>query len=284
MLGAACTSGTDETLPEPETGETVEKLLIVTTTPLLADLAANLVSEDVGRVETLVDREEDPRSAELTSKDLQLIDQADLVVAIGSGFEPFAKTLAGLEEDNVAVLDLGPELGDDDAIIWTDPGLMAKGVQLIAQKLAEIDTRLATDEAADHADAYADSLLELDRTMADRFAGLTEDQREFATGQDVLGHLAKRYDLKVIASLFEAGAPVNPAEVASDMAESSARLLVVDDTFPVVPDPAPFAEGFGLKPLALPILTLGPPSSETGTYLGAMNALSRDLTEALAAP
>lgn len=179
----------------------------------------------------------EPHDLELTTTDVDRIEDADLVLYFGSGFQPAIAAAAERSRarsvdllEGVDLLDPGQGGGDSDARVdphvWLDPIRFKQLVGEVAGVLAELDP--------DHADAYRDNAAaygaELDDLDARFAAGLAECQRRtMVTSHAAFAYLAARYDLvqEPIAGLEPELEP-DPrrlAELADDVSASGTTTI-----------------------------------------------------------
>ena len=142
--------------------------------------AAEQISGAEAQVINLTPPGAEPHDIELSSRDVEVVRDADLVVYVGSGFQSAV-------EDAVAQRD-GPSLdvsgGDQDPHVWLDPVRFAT----IAEQIGDA---LGRPEAGR---GLARRLYRLDR---DYTAGLEQcARRTLVTTHAAFGHLAARYDLR----------------------------------------------------------------------------------------
>ncbi len=154
----------------------------------LAEVAERIGGEGVA-VTDLTPPGAEPHDLELTSDEIDAVDDADLMLYLGGGFQP------GLAEAShragVAVDLLGAQDGKDPHI-WLDPQRLAEAAVVVERELVAIDAAGA-DGYRRRAAAFRDELAALDQEMA---AGLaTCERREIVTAHEAFGHLARRYDL-----------------------------------------------------------------------------------------
>lgn len=154
----------------------------------LAELAERVGGERVA-VTDLTPLGAEPHDIELSSDDIDEVDDADVMFYLGGGFQP------GLEEASRragrAVDLLTPQDGDDPHI-WLDPPRYAEAASVVAKALVAADPAGAGGYRQ-RAAALREELAVLDRDMA---AGLAEcRRREIVTAHDAFGHLARRYEL-----------------------------------------------------------------------------------------
>lgn len=91
-------------------------LSVVASTDVYADLASTITG-DTAEVTAIVDNPAiDPHSYEATPQDRIAVEQADVLIAIGGGYDPFLSSLAEAAQREDALLSvLSAEGGDDDA-------------------------------------------------------------------------------------------------------------------------------------------------------------------------
>ena len=93
-------------------------LTIVTSTDVYADLAARVAGDDVEVTSIIEGTVQDPHSYEATARDRLEIENADLVISNGGGYDPFVEVITDAMDDAphtlVAVEVLGLTEDDDD--------------------------------------------------------------------------------------------------------------------------------------------------------------------------
>jgi len=164
------------------------RLRVVAGFARLAELAERIGGDRVD-VTDLTPPGAEPHDLELTSDDIDAVDDADLMFLLGGGFQP------GLEEAarraGTAVDLLKPEDGDDPHI-WLDPVRYAEAASVVERELTAVDP---AGEAAykQRGAAFRDELAALHKELE---AGLVDcRRREIVTAHSAFGHLARRYDL-----------------------------------------------------------------------------------------
>jgi zinc/manganese transport system substrate-binding protein len=209
---------------------------IAATTGITADLAERVAGPDAD-VEQIVPDGASPHDYELSARDRQKLEEADVVVANGAGLE------AGIPLDEVDapswmltehVGELFPfEEGGNDPHVWMDPTRVADALPSLADALADADP----DHAAayrERAREYERELRTLDRELAGRLARVPARDRELVTSHDSLAYFADQYEFDVAATAF----PATGAE-----AEASAEQIhVVEDAVRESGVPAIFAQ------------------------------------------
>ena len=251
----------------PSGAETPREPHIVVTTGVFGDIVDEIVGEHVG-VSVLIPSGSDPHDFAPSSQDIHTLHTADLVVAVGAGFEEALEThLHSASQDGVPVFELarhvdtreteelygshdedrahdhehdhddhvheGHDHGPIDPHFWHDPMLVDQAVQALAEEIGTIE---GVDVAAiqAHADRYRESLATLDDELGAMFAEIPEESRVLITQHHVLGYLAERYG-------FTTGGAIIPST--STLAQSSAsELNALVDTITNVGVPAVFTD------------------------------------------
>ena len=150
----------------------------------------------------------EPHDLELTTKQRDAIEDAGLVIVMGSGFQPAVEKAAESRDSNTVemlsalpvgaagkkVADEGEE--DPDALdphVWLDPALMERIVDQTAAALTKADPANATTYEANAA-ALNEKLAALDARYRTGLA--TCDRKLIVTSHDAFGYLAKAYGLQ----------------------------------------------------------------------------------------
>lgn len=187
------------------------KLEVVASFYPLAE-AVRQVGGDRVEVTNLTPPGVEPHDLELTSDDIDAINEADLVVDMGHGFQAAVEKAAGRRDGpTLAVLD-GVATKGGDPHVWLDPQRMSTIVRLVARALGKVDTTSATT-FDDNAGFYIQKLSTLSRELG---VGLRECQRHtIVTSHEAFGYLAESYGLTqtAIAGLDPEQEP-NPARIA----------------------------------------------------------------------
>jgi zinc transport system substrate-binding protein len=153
----------------------------------LAEVARAVGGDDV-RVHDLTPSDAEPHDFEPGPDDVDRIEDADLVVYLGGGFQPAVERAARrVDGRRVDVLD------GDDPHVWLDPVEMQRITERVATALAEADP--------EHVDAYReradDFVAELVVLHGEYEAALRDcERRVFVTTHDAFSRLAARYSLR----------------------------------------------------------------------------------------
>jgi len=138
----------------------------------------------------------EPHDLELTTRQVDDVLDAEVVVVLGDGFQPAVEDAAARRDGPpVEVLEELPDdaLAEGDPHVWLDPVLMQDVVRAIEDALVSADP---DHESAfrRNADALRGQLRALDETYR---AGLATCQRDLVvTAHDAFGYLTDRYGLR----------------------------------------------------------------------------------------
>jgi zinc transport system substrate-binding protein len=233
-------------------------------------------------VEDLTPPGAEPHDIELTPRDIERVQSADLVLYLGSGFQPaLEKAVAGrsgtsldLLEGQHLVAGAGEEEGGLDPHVWLDPVRFADMVGAIGAALKRQPA----------AEALASKLHALDAEMK---TGLAHCRRnEIVTSHAAFGYLAKRYGLHQIAltGLSPESEP-SPRDLEGlvDEVEKSHATTVFFETLVSPKLAATVAREAGVKTAVLdPIEGLTPDEVQAGAdYFSVMRANLAALRDAL---
>jgi len=253
VLMAACSSSDSASVGiAAGAGNDSDSLLVVATTTILGDVIANVIG-DQARLEVLVPIGVDPHEYKISSRQAALIQEADLVVANGLGFEEgLIDVLVAAERDGANVVELAELLdpirfdGNDgawDPHIWMDPQRMARGARLIAGELSALDGQVDWAAAAD---SYSSRLSDLDEQIVALLAAI--DNRKLVSNHAVFAYFADRYGFEIVGSVIPStstlGEPSSAelAELVTKIEEADVRAILVGTTGPAVLAEAVFAE------------------------------------------
>jgi ABC-type Zn uptake system ZnuABC Zn-binding protein ZnuA len=225
LLVAACGGAGGSAAPSGS----ADRLQVVTTTTILADLVAQVGGDNVS-VTSLVPKGGEVHTFDPTPSDVRRISDADLVVLNGLGLDEWLASLvkdAGtdapvveLAEDleGVAYLDGGhgeergagtEEASDANADeevnphLWLNAAYAAKYAERIAEALAAADPDHAADYEAGLA-GYAKVLADLDARAKDRLGAIPEASRTVISFHDAFPYFAEAYGLTIDGTVVDA--------------------------------------------------------------------------------
>jgi zinc transport system substrate-binding protein len=193
-----------------------ETVTVVASFYPLAEAAERIGGHDV-EVVNLTPAGTEPHDLELTPDQVDAIEDADVVLYLGGGFQPAVEEVAGRRRaGSIDLLDVLPlEEGDDngpDAHFWLDPTLLAEAVGPVQRALGDAEP-VARSEFEAHADDYRAELERLDEEFQTALARCA--RRDIVTSHAAFSYLARRYDLvQVPISGLSPEAEPNPERLA----------------------------------------------------------------------
>jgi zinc/manganese transport system substrate-binding protein len=287
---------------------------VVATTTIAADLA-RLVVGDAGHVVSIMPPGADPHDFSPSARQLEILQEADLIVAFGLGLEEgLEASLEAVEGQGVPIVWLAPALdplpfepsdeveghepddedeagGDDhdegelDPHVWMDPVRMADALRIIALRLEA----LAPDGGWESrgSDAAA-AFLTLDGEIRDMVAAIPPEHRLLVSYHDSLGYFADRYDFLVLGTVIPGGG-THGAPSSADIAGLVA--LITNTGLPAIFTEAEDTSGLTravaaeagheVRLLTLDIGSLGAPGSETDSLIGLLRSAATTIVEGL---
>ncbi len=202
------------------------RLRIVATFSVPADWARAIGGPAVA-VSSLVGPGGDVHTFDPRPADSRSLAQADLVVALGAGLEPWLPNLLAAAGGKAVRLELATATGGAvpigaaplDPHPWLDPRLAGAMVARLASELVALDPAGEAGYRA-RAESYEAELAALDAWIAERIATVPAERRRLVTQHDFLAFYARRYGLAVIGSVL----PSSSTETADPSAASLAAL------------------------------------------------------------
>lgn len=245
----------------------------------LAEVARQVGGESVEVVD-LTPPGVEPHDLEVSTRDVEKLNQADVIFYLGGGFQPgVEKVTARAEGSAVDVLGAVDSVADDPHI-WLDPVLMKQMVDATQAELTRADPAQAAGYA-ERADAYRRQLDQLD---AEYRAGLAQCQRRvMVTSHEAFGYLARRYGLEeeAISGLSPEAEP-DPRRLAelADLVRRSGATTVFTESLVSPRVAETLAREAGVVTATLdPVESLT--DDESGSYVTAMEANLEALRRAL---
>lgn len=274
---SACTK--DRTADAPDATDDQPKV-VAAFYPLFE--AASRVAGDRAAVTNLVSAGAEPHDLELSPDQVEDLEDADLAIVMGDGFQPAVEEVAG-RRDGVTIEALD---GEKDPHVWLDPRRMKAITEQIADALAEVDPDGAEQYEANAAELTA----ELDALHERMSTGLKGCARTtIVTAHDAFGHLADAYGLtqEPIAGIEPDSEPA-PARISelADLIERTGTTTVFTETL-VSPEVAEtLAREAGVTTAVLnPVEGLTSDEAEDGVgYVQLMDANLAALRTALGCP
>ncbi len=276
---------------------------MVVTTNIIGDMVGEVIGEEAD-LEVIMPVGSDPHDFEPSARQAEAMEEADLLVVNGAGFE---EGLLGLIEsaeesgtpvfafaDEVELLEFTgehageEEEGTEDPHIWTDPARMITPVEAVAARLGElegVDAEVIDSQATE----YVGELESLDGDIETMVAEIPHERRVLVTNHEVFAYFADRYGFEVVGAVVPS-LSTNAEASAGELTE----LAELIDTEGV---PAIFAEttqstqladaladeaGGDVEVVELFSESLGESGSGAETYLDMMRTNAERIVEALA--
>jgi manganese/iron transport system substrate-binding protein len=281
LLGLAGTAGAPD------------RLKVVTTFTVIADMAAN-VAGDAADVEALTKPGAEIHYYQPTPGDILRARDADLVLWNGLNLEQwFEKFLANLGDVPSAVLSdgvepmgitEGPYEGKANPHAWMSLDVALVYVENIRKALAEQDPANAEVYAANAA-AYSDEIRALAEPIRERLAAIPEERRWLATSEGAFSYLARDLGLKQLyiwpINADQQGTPQQVRKVIDTVREQGVPAIFSESTVPA--DAAQqIARETGAKyGGVLYVDSLSEPDGPVPTYLDMMRVTTDTIAEAL---
>ncbi|WLR52751.1 zinc ABC transporter substrate-binding protein [Bacillus tianshenii] len=181
------------------------KISVTTTIAQIADIVKNVGGEHV-EIESLMGPGTDPHLYQATQKDIQKLNEADVIFYNGLHLEGkmneiFEKMSA--QKPTHAVADGVPEEklikeGKDayDPHIWFDVQLWTYAVDEVVKGLSEMDKEHAEEFKA-NGESYKKELAELDAFAKERLSEIPEESRVLVTAHDAFNYFGNAYEVEV---------------------------------------------------------------------------------------
>ncbi|MEX2323659.1 MAG: metal ABC transporter substrate-binding protein [Acidimicrobiia bacterium] len=309
LIASACGGSTTTPTDAP-----AGRVSVVATTTIAADLARMVVG-DAGEVVSIMPPGADPHDFSPSARQLEILQEADLVVAFGLGLEEgLEAALESVEGQGVPIVWLAPALDplpfepsdeveghepdqeeeDDshdpdhdelDPHMWMDPVRVADALMIIALPLEGFVPSGGWEARA--SDAAAE-FLTLDQEIRDIVAAVPADRRLLVTNHHSLGYFSDRYGFLVLGTVIPGG-DTHGAPSSADIAGLVALITStgVPAIFTEAGDTTDLAEAIAaevpheVRVISLTTDSLGEPGSETGTLLGLLRFAATTIVEAL---
>ncbi|SFI72499.1 metal ABC transporter substrate-binding protein [Thermoflavimicrobium dichotomicum] len=243
---AGCSSSTTSS-PKKES----EKLQVYVSLYPLEDFTKKIGGNHV-QVTNVIPSGVEPHDFELTAKDIANLNEADLFVYQGAGFDSIKKVADSLDPNKVVDVSKGIELlkgeehghdhehgkeekehhddhGAVDPHVWLDPQLAKKQAQQIRDALIKADDKHQADYQKNY-DQLAAQLDKLDQEFQEM--AKKAKHKTFVTSHAAFGYLAKRYGLEQVAvnglSPTEEPSPQELKEVIEMMKKHQVKYILFE--------------------------------------------------------
>jgi len=281
-----------------------EKLRVVATTSIVADIAQN-VGGDAIQLTTLLPLGADPHTFQGSPRDVAALSDAHLILANGAGLEEFLEpliesaapkgplialsegiTLRQMEEHEEGEGHEGEHHHQGgDPHTWTTPANAIIFVQNAERALSALDPA-NTETYRANANAYVGQLQELDAWVKSQIETIPAENRKLVTDHMVYGYYADRYGLtqvgEVIPGFSTAAEPSAKAiaDLEQAIKEQGVRAVFVGMGFnPTLVQR--IAADTGIQVVTLYDGSLGPAGSGAETYVGYIRHNTTAIVDAL---
>ena len=202
-----------------DSSSTSDRPSVVVTYSILGAVVSEVVG-DAADVKVLMPNGIDPHEWEPSAKDIELLNQADLIVSNGLDLEGnVMEAIEVVEKDGVAVfhatdyievIEFGAgghdddeeavhddEHGSGDPHFWTSPVEMAAVVEALGVALADIGI-----DTGDRAAMTKEELLNIDQEIRGLVESIPVESRILVTGHESLGYFAHEYEFEVVGAVI----------------------------------------------------------------------------------
>lgn len=285
-------------------------LHVVATFSVLGDLT-EAVGGDAIQLTTLIGPGVDAHTYDPSPADLAMLEQADVIVENGLGFEPWLDNFLdstnfqgeriiasnGItprhadadEHEDEGAHDEEHDHGGDDPHVWHSVPNAIVMVENIRNGLQAADPDRASTYDANAAAKTAD-LQELDAWVREQVATLPEERRKLVTSHDTFGYFADAYGFQIIGTALgslstEAGDPSarQIAQLIAQIQESGVPAIFAENVAnPDLMEAIAAEAGVALAP-SLYSDALGAPGTPGDTYDGMMRSNVDTIVQALSA-
>lgn len=280
-----------------DTSSNGELPTIVVTTNILGDIVTQAVG-DLAEVEVVMPVGADPHDFAPSARQAESMENADLLVTNGAGFEEGMREVIEQVEssgtpvfsfaDQVELIEFsGEEHIVDDPHIWNDPSRMITAVEAFGVEFASLG---GVDAAAVEAQvqSYVDELTALDAEMEDTLSTIPAEQRVLVTNHVVFGYFADRFSFEVVGAVI----PSSTTNAEPSTAEVEALVALIEQEqipaiFADTSSPSRLAGAIAssasgdVQVVALYSESLGEPGSGADSYLTMMATNATLIADAL---
>ena len=225
-----------------------EKLLVVTTFTVIADMARN-VAGDAANVVSVTKPGAEIHNYQPTPKDIVRTDKADLVLWNGLGLELwFEKFLAQLGDvpnvvvtDGIEPIDIqqGPYSGKPNPHAWMSPSDALIYVDNIARAMSGADPDNAQVYQS-NADMYKSKIEQISEPLRTKINSIPEDHRWLVTSEGAFSYLARDFGLEELflwpINADQQGTPSQVRHVIDTVNKHNIRSVFSEST--ISPKPA----------------------------------------------
>ncbi len=205
-----------------------ERPTVVVTYSVLGNIVEQLVG-DAATVTTLIPDGQDPHEFEPSAKDIESLNNANVVVSNGLDFEEgLEETLKNVKTagvnvfmagDHITVRELSEEAhdhGSSDPHLWLSPAAM---LEMLPELSKAIGAAIGADLSV-QLEALSAELTALDTEIQEVIGGV---KCELVSGHDEMGYFADRYGCEVIGAVIPSLSTTSEAS-AGELADLKAKI------------------------------------------------------------
>jgi manganese/iron transport system substrate-binding protein len=288
-------SGCDSKPSNPKDSAESDKLKVVSTSTMLADLTEQVGGEEI-ELKGILKPGDDPHVYEPVPADTQALEDADLILYNGYNLEPGLIKLinsAGVKAKKFAVGEVVKPLDfkykgriEPDPHVWGDAKNAIAMVQAIRDRLIELspeDKAKFTENAAQ----LTAELQQLDTWIGEQIQTIPEKQRKLVTTHDAFQYYSRAYKIPVAGTLIGISTEEQPSaqtvkQLSDSVKASGVPAIFAETTInPALIKTVAQEAGVKLAPTELYSDSIGTPGSEGDTYIKMLVANTRTIVEAL---
>lgn len=300
ILIGLCLFGCRLGITDETTSGKTAPLHVVATTGIIEDCLINIVGDSM-EVTALMGPGTDPHIYKPTPGDIELLDEADIIVANGFHLEgKMAEMLEKYSEEKpVIFLSDGLEKEDiiksadfrdaNDPHIWFDTKVWMKGLRYVTEELSKIDTS-AGDYYQINYNLYQQEINELDEWVKNEFSQLETERPILITSHDAFSYFGRRYGVEVkgiqgISTLSEVGLK-EIADMVDFVIDHQVKSIFIETTTSDKTAKS-IVDGCKARNYQLDIRgplfsdALGEPDEAAGTYIGMIRENVKRIVEGL---
>jgi manganese/zinc/iron transport system substrate-binding protein len=275
-------------------------LHVVVTTGIIHDCLTNIVGDSM-EVSAIMGPGTDPHMYKPTPADVEMLDEADIIVANGLHLEgKMAQMLKKygkekpvfLVSDGINKKDIIKSANFQDAHdphIWFDTDIWMDGMRYISDELGKIDTS-SKAYFKENFKQYREEVFKLNYWIEKEFNALDKENRILITSHDAFSYFGRRYGIEVkgiqgVSTLSEVGLK-EISDMVNFIIENKVKAIFIETstsqkTAQSIVDGCQ-ARGYNVE-IKGPLYSdaLGEPDSEAGNYLGMIRANVTQIVEGL---
>ena len=278
-------------LPLP--GAAQDKLRVVTTFTVIADIAAN-VAGDAAEVTSITKPGAEIHGYEPTPRDILAAQDADLILWNGMGLERWFEQFFGnlrdvpstVVSEGVAPIGIaeGPSGGKPNPHAWMGLNSALIYVDNIRDAMSAADPDNAAVYAA-NADAYKAKITATLQPLRDAILALPEADRWLVTSEGAFPYLARDYGLKELylwpINADQQGSPQQVRRVIDSVRDNAIRVVFSESTVSDKPARQVASETDAVYGGVLYVDSLSEPGGPTPTYLDLLRTTSQTILDGL---